>query len=320
MRYLAAFLLLCLLTLPVLAQPDAPPQREVAVTIDDLPFISRTLSGNDAARMAMTQKLVGHLVAYEVPAIGFVNEGQLYRDGTLDTARVAMLRHWLDAGLDLGNHSFSHHDLHRTPLDDFQADVLEGERVTKQLLQDYGLAMRYFRHPYLHTGTDLDTKHALETFLDDHGYRVAPVTIDNAEWIFALAYDNATGEANALAMQHIADAYIAYMDEKFAYFEQQSMALFGREIRQTLLLHANLLNADHFDALAEMMQARGYTFITLERALEDEAYASANTYTGPSGMTWLHRWAVTRGVESSFFQGEPATPAFVLEAAGIESE
>ncbi|HMB91537.1 MAG TPA: polysaccharide deacetylase family protein [Rhodothermales bacterium] len=319
MRLLTTLLLLCLFTLPVLAQPDSPPQREVAITIDDLPINSRNFRDN-ANHLAMTQYLVSHLVAYEVPAVGFVNEGKLYVDGTLDTVRVAMLRHWLDAGLDLGNHSFSHHDLHNTPLDTFQADILEGEMVTKQLLHDYGLAMRYFRHPYLHTGTDLDTKHALEGFLGEHDYRVAPVTIDNAEWIFALAYDTAAAQADSLAMQEIADAYVAYMDAKFAYFEQQSVALFGREIRQTLLIHANLLNANHFDTLAEMMLARGYTFITLERALEDEAYASPDTYTGRGGLTWLHRWAITRKVESSFFQGEPSTPAFILEAAGMESE
>lgn len=319
MRPLAAFLLLCLLALPVLAQPDTLPQREVAITIDDLPINSRNFRDN-ASQMAMTEKLVGHLVAYEVPAIGFVNEGKLYPNGTLDTTRVAMLAHWLDAGLDLGNHSYSHHDLHHTPLAAFQRDVLEGEQVTRQLLHDHGLAMRYFRHPYLHTGTDLDTKHALEAFLEDHGYRVAPVTIDNSEWIFALAYDNAAAQNDTLAMQEIADAYITYMDEKFAYFEHQSVALFGREIRQTLLIHANLLNADHFDALAEMMEAREYTFIPLARALEDEAYATPDSYTGPAGMTWIHRWALTRGVASSFFQGEPATPTFVLEAAGIESE
>lgn len=319
MRLVVLLLLLSLHVHTTDAQEVPPPQREIAVTIDDLPVVSRNFK-HDSTWATVTHKLVRSLVDHRVPAIGFVNEGKLYPGSILDTARVAMLRHWLDAGLDLGNHSFSHNDLHRTPLSDYQADVLQGEMVTKQLLQEYDLAMRYFRHPYLHTGTDLEMKHAFESFLADHGYRVAPVTIDNSEWIFALAYDNAAAQADASTMQQIADAYIEYMDDKLAYFEQNAMALFDREIRQILLIHANLLNADHFDALAEMMTARGYRFISLERALEDEAYTSPDTYTGPGGLTWLHRWALTRGVERSFFRGEPATPAFVLEVAGIESE
>jgi hypothetical protein len=32
-------------------------------------------------------------------------------------------------------------------------------------------------------------------------------------------------------------------------------------------------------------------------------------------MTWLHRWAITRGVGKGFFAGEPDVPAFVAKAA-----
>lgn len=87
-----------------------------------------------------------------------------------------------------------------------------------------------------------------------------------------------------------------------------------------LLLHANALNADHFDGLASMMRRRGYRFVSLERALEDPAYGSEDRYAGKGGITWLHRWALTRGVEPEFFDGEPRTPPFVLDEAGVESE
>lgn len=75
--------------------------------MDDLP-----INGPDDGIRAMNDALVAKLVANGVPAIGFVNEAKLYREGEVD-ARIALLRKWVDAGLELGNHTFSHPDLNR---------------------------------------------------------------------------------------------------------------------------------------------------------------------------------------------------------------
>jgi len=292
--------------------------RAVAVTFDDLPVIS--LRHDLASQSIITRKLLDAIKSNRVPAIGFVNENKLLTDGTLDERRIAFLRMWLDEGLELGNHSFSHPDLHSTPLDVFKQDVIRGEEVTSRLLQAKGRTLRYFRHPFLHTGNSLETKQHFEEFLKERGYRIAPVTIDNSEWIFARAYDLAMQRGDKQLMKRIGRSYIPYMEQKFAYFEQQSMALFGYEMKQILLLHANALNADYFHALAQMMKKRGYNFITLDEALTDKAYTSPDTYAGPTGITWIHRWAITAGKDADFFKGEPSTPAFVMKEAGVRAE
>jgi len=98
-------------------------------------------------------------------------------------------------------------------------------------------------------------------------------------------------------------------------YEKQAAAITGSDIPQVLLIHASLLNADRFDALARMIERRGYAFVTLEEALADSAYRSADTYVGPAGITWLHRWALTRGVTGGVFAGEPDVPADIAAAA-----
>jgi hypothetical protein len=60
-----------------------------------------------------------------------------------------------------------------------------------------------------------------------------------------------------------------------------------------------------------MYLRRGYAFISLQEALEDPAYASPDTYTGPAGITWLHRWALTQGKRGAFFAGEPTVADWV---------
>ncbi|MEX0880941.1 MAG: polysaccharide deacetylase family protein [Thermoanaerobaculia bacterium] len=294
--------------------------RRVAVTFDDLPTVSVAAEGVGADR-AMTEKLVTAIRESGAPAIGFVNEGKLASaGGPPEDARVGLLERWLEAGLDLGNHTYSHPDLHRIPLADYESEVVRGDEVTRRLLTARGKRPRYFRHPFLHTGQDLATKAGLEKFLAARGYAVAPVTHDNSDWIFARAYASAARRGDRAQAGRIAAAYVPYMEAKFDYFERQSRRLFSREIPQVLLLHANSLNADTFGALAAMMKRRGYVFVSLDDALADEAYDSTDTYTGPSGITWLHRWALSRGDKDLIVPEEPRTPPFVLEEAGIASE
>jgi hypothetical protein len=85
-------------------------------------------------------------------------------------------------------------------------------------------------------------------------------------------------------------------------------------------VHANAINADHFKDIIAMLQKRGYRFITLQNALSDKAYASPDTFTGPGGISWLDRWAITRKEPATFFAGEPRTPEFVMKLAGVQSE
>src|SRR6185295_13894416 len=220
-------------------------QREIAVTFDDLPAVST--KRDIATWKEITTKLLKTISSNRIPAIGFVNENKLISDGQRNEGRAALLRMWVNAGLELGNHTYSHRSLNSTPLEEFESDTIRGEQTVTGLLTEKGKKLRYFRHPFLHTGRSLETKKAFESFLAGRGYTVAPVTIDNSDWIFARAYDNARDANDPGAMNQVADAYVPYMERKMEYWERQSVALFGRELKQILLVHANSINADHFD-------------------------------------------------------------------------
>ena len=296
---------------PPVTRPGA---RRVAVTVDDLPTVSRNFR-TAADHDRITRQLVGALRAHRVSAIGFVNEGKVHHGGVVDSAEVELLRQWIRAGLELGNHTYSHLDLHTAPLANYVDDIVRGDEVTRALTAEVGRAPRFFRHPFLHTGRSLGDRATVDSVLSARGYRVAPVTIDNSDYIFAAAYDDALGRRDSVEARRIADAYVDYMDRVFAYYEAQSIAIAGHDIPQVLLIHASLLNADRFDALARTIERRGYTFVSLDEALADTAYRSADSYVGPAGITWLHRWALTRGLRGAVFAGEPEVPADIAAAA-----
>jgi peptidoglycan/xylan/chitin deacetylase (PgdA/CDA1 family) len=282
--------------------------RVVAYTFDDLPA-TRSTSLADAR--TITTRLLGHIRALGLPAIGFVNEGKLFTPPGEEDARTALLAAWLDAGLDLGNHTWSHLRLYDATLADFEADVLRGERVTSRLMAARGGRPRFFRHPTLNTGRDLATKAAVERFLAEHGYAVAPVTIDNDEYLYALAYDRARARGDRARMDRLGQDYLRYMAEVFGYYERLARSLLGREPAQVLLLHANALNADWLDELAAMIAGRGYRAVTLNEALRDPAYALPDEYVGPRGPSWLERWARTRGIDPG---APPTVPEWVMGA------
>jgi hypothetical protein len=158
-----------------------------------------------------------------------------------------------------------------------------------------GQTEKYFRHPYLDTGPTLDAKTAFDAFLKDRGYTVAPVTVEDADYLFndVLAYARQQKDRNMA--ENAREAYFDYFDASFDYEEAASRTLFGREIPQVLLLHDDALNAENLDALLDRLERRGYKFVSLDDALADPAYATENLYVGSGGISWLERWKLAKG-------------------------
>ncbi len=293
------------------AAAQAPPQRTIAITMDDLP---KAVVGGDQEKgdindvRATVWQLTGDLRG--TPVVGFVNEIKLFVPGELD-ARLAVLKMWLDDGHELGNHTFSHPDFKNTPLADFEADILHGEVLTGDLLRRAGLKERYFRFPYNDSGATKQDKEAAAAFLQEHGYIITPFTVADEDWIFNDVYVRARRSWDSALQEKVRTAYLAHLGAALDFAERTARTVFGRDIPQVLLIHANDLNADAMSDLLARLRQRGYAFITLEEALRDPAYQTKDDYVGPYGMSWLRRWAITKGV--TIDQREPDPPQWIMD-------
>lgn len=280
-------------------------QREIAVTIDDLPLNGPRI-GTGRLR-AMTGKILTGISRHQMPVVGFVNESLLYVPGETD-AHISILKAWSDAGVELGNHTFSHLGFKNTSLAEYEDDFIRGESVTRMLMKEKGRKIRYFRHPFLQMGTTAELEKSFESFIEERGYQIAPITIDTMDWMFLAAYAKARAQGDEGMLRRVSEEYLKFVGRKFDFCEKVAAELFGRPVKHILLLHANELNADNFDALVRVMKDRGYRFISLEQALRDPIYQFPDKYVDTSD--WLSHWSFSKGKKLV----SPMPPEFIQRA------
>ena len=287
--------LLITLVLPSYAQLVAI--RTVALTFDDLPL---AVPGNDQAAGDLNEvqrvnaAILKTLAAHHATATGFVNESKLNVNDERDM-RVRVLRQWLNAGMDLGNHTYSHPALSQVAESEYEDDFVRGSTITSSEMKAMGKTERYFRYPYLDTGKDKAEKESFIVFFVKRGFTNAPVTIQNEDWLFDAVYSDAVMKHDLATQNRVLKAYLQHTNDAMAHAEDISRQSFGREISQVMLLHDDALNADNLDSVLAVFEQRGYRFITLDQALQDPAYATPDDYIGPDGLTWLERWQLALG-------------------------
>ncbi|HET6969646.1 MAG TPA: polysaccharide deacetylase family protein [Phenylobacterium sp.] len=265
----------------------------VALTFDDVPAMALDESAPYAK--VTTRRLLRGLRRRHMPAIGFVIGGQL--EGARAKPGRKVLLQWMDAGFELGNHSYSHESLNKTPVEDYIADVARNDALLRPLMARRGQAPHWYRHPYLDTGATLDSKHAFETWLAAHGYRVAPVTMENSDWMFSPVYDDALRRHDKVRAEQVKRIYIDYTARVVAWYRQAGLQLLDRRPAYVFLLHACRLNADALGDLAKILHDNDLHPVRLETAMKDPAYALSDDWADPEGDEWLSRWSHTLGRE-----------------------
>lgn len=287
------------------------PRRTVALTFDDLPY-NNPVGGNflkDGKRV--TDELLRVLKAHQATSVGFVNESKLNAPGEVE-ARTALLKQWVNAGMTLGNHTYSHPDFNTQTIRQFQDEITKGEVVTRRLMKGRQPYQLYFRHPMTHTGDTREKKEAIEKFLAERGYKVTPHTIENSDFIYNVGYVRARQKNDQALMKKLRDAYLEFNFAATDFAEQISPQIFGREIPQLLLLHAIDINADCLDKMLRRYEARGYRFVTLDEVMSDPAYQTKDTLVAQRGPTWLWRWSKSLGQNISF-KDDPETPQWIMD-------
>lgn len=240
--------------------------REVALTFDDLPVHGPLPVG--MTRLEIASSVIRSLqAAHAPPSYGFVNAKSLEQE----PSSVAVLEAWRAAQFPLGNHTFSHMDLSTNSAEGFEQDLIADESILKKYMgsEDW----HWLRFPFLDEGDGLAKHRALQAFLEEHGYRVAEVTLSFGDYAYSVPYARCLAKSDQQGLAQLKQSYLDAAAQSLEQGRALSVELFGRDIKHVMLLHIGSIEAVMLPQLLELLKQRGFTLVTLAQAESDPAYS-----------------------------------------------
>ncbi|MEQ9403241.1 MAG: polysaccharide deacetylase family protein [Cyclobacteriaceae bacterium] len=251
--------------------------QQIAITFDDAPF-GYSAGMSDTEKIEAFDKILHTLKKHKVKATFMVTSGNM------NESTKTILDCALKAGHQLGNHTHRHKDLNRTSAAEYIADIDSCQELAGKWMNT-----SYFRYAMLHRGNTAAKRDSVYAYLKSNGYVVAPVTIDNNEWVYNKGYSLARRINDHKKMEQLGKEYLYHMKEVTSRYQKLSLQLTDREIPQILLLHVNPINSEFLGELLDWYKRDGWEFITMDEALKDEFYSIEDDYVGPYGFSQLDR-------------------------------
>lgn len=234
-------------------------QNQIAITIDDLPFVGSgtTTPSNLKRTQDRFRAIVNTLVENKVPATGFIIGGAIGKN------EWELLDEFKGEGLTLGNHTYSHRSLNSMSAEEYIADIERADAKLTPVMTE----PKYFRYPYLAEGKG-DKKQKVQNYLAEHQYTIAPVTIDSKDYEFNGQFYRIPYRQRAERLPQFKKQYLAFIWQQTLKAEKKAKKVDGEPVKQILLLHANLLNSLCLADIIELYKKNGYEFISLTDALQ----------------------------------------------------
>lgn len=245
----------------LLAATSASAQKRIALSFDDVP----RAAGGFLTPDRRTAMLVAGLKKARVPqAAFFVTPGNLAQPGGKGgEARIAA---YARAGHVIGNHSWSHWWLHRTPAAAYVADL---DRASAWLKGRAGYRP-WFRFPYLDEGRrDLAKRAEVRAALAARGLRNGYVTVDDYDWHLDALATAARRAGKRIDMAALRDLYVETLVGAAEFYDRIARDALGRQPAQVLLLHETDLNALFAEDLVRGLRRAGWAIIGMDEAYRD---------------------------------------------------
>jgi peptidoglycan/xylan/chitin deacetylase (PgdA/CDA1 family) len=251
--------------------------KEICITFDELP-VAESFDTVDGS--AVINQILEALKKHEVKAAGFVVGKNI--GGSFD-----LLGRWLNEGHLLGNLTYSHQHLNEMGIEQFIEDIVAGGEALETMLSGFGQKRRYFRYPYLHYGSTVETKRQVKLFLDEHDIVVAHATVVVEDYLYNLSLEKIEASRDSSVYPSLRYDYVSHVLEEIERCEQLAREILKRPARHILQLRTNRLNALFLDALLTAMKDMGYQFVPLDYALKDKLYTAPEAYFELRGVGYL---------------------------------
>jgi len=264
-------------TTPVQSPSETRPA--IAFTFDDLPAHATLPQGE--TRVDIARRIIAALKADDVPAYGFVNGIQTERE----PASTLVLPEWVAAGLPLGNHTWSHANLKDLTVEQFEDEIARNEPLLARF--DPNGDWHWFRYPFLWEGWSHNKRGGIRTYLAQHGYHIAEVTMSFDDWAYNDVYARCVAKGDSKAIATMEKDWLDHARDSALAARTMSKAVHGRDIPYVLLMHLGAFDARLLPRLIALYKHMGFRFVTLPEAESDPAYATnldPSLPAGPQGL------------------------------------
>lgn len=182
----------------------------------------------------------------------------------------ALLQSWDKDGHLIANHSYSHlyFNSKKMNFETYRDDFLKVEPLIKGLVN----FSKFFRFPYLKEGDSNEKRDQMRAALKEHGYRQGYVTIDASDWYIDERLRGRLKVDLKADLKPYRDFYLKHMWERSQYYNNLATKVYGREIKHTVLIHHNLLNALFLGDLIQMYKDKKWKIISAKTAYTDPVF------------------------------------------------
>jgi len=281
-------------TTPAASRKANAPRPQLAITMDDPRLnLEANLRWPDA-----NSRILKALNSHNVRAALFVCG---MRVDEADGAKL--LSAWDQAGHQICNHSYSHLNYcsTRTGYSDFAVDFLKNEKI----IASYHNKTLLFRYPFLKEGDTTDKRDRFRTLLKESGYRVGHVTIDASDWYVNQRMADRLIKEPKFNINPYRDYLIAHLLDRASFYRQLAIDVLGRDIRHTLLIHYNTLNALVLPDVMGAFETAGWQWIDASLAFQDEAFRlQPKTIPAGESLVWALASETGRFKERLRYPGE----------------
>jgi hypothetical protein len=132
--------------------------------------------------------------------------------------------------------------------------------------------VKIFRFPFLKEGNTKEKRDQMRSLLVEKGYSQGYVTIDASDWYIDSRIEEKLKKDPKADLNPYRDFYLKHMWARGVFYNDLAKKVFGREIRHTILIHHNLLNALFLNDLMAMFKAKGWKLISAKKAFGDPIF------------------------------------------------
>ncbi len=286
---------------PPTASPKLPALSRhpvVALTFDDLPAGGGLHPGY--TRTGIATQLTSELRAAHLKGVyGFMNGDGVADDPDMQQA----LRVWIAAGMNIGNHTFSHPALSSETAAEFEQNIAMNEPLLRQYAGNRD--WHWFRFPYLEEGATLQQRDEVRNWLQSHGYRIAEVTLNFNDDDWDDPYGRCLVKHDEAGVAWLKQSYLQNAEEFIRLGRETEQLAFGHEIPGVLLLHETSFTTLMLPSLLQLLRGEGFRFASLPKVERNPAYSLNPNIGLPNGDSFPDEFLDVRRTAYPYFEPEP---------------